>query len=56
MVCLCDSGTGEYTFSLNVLMCKESGYENKMDEYTLSLKYASTCNYKETGNKNEMDL
>ena len=51
---LCDSGTHEYTFSLtNVLMCKETGYENKMDEYTFSLTNVLMC--KETGYENKMD-
>jgi hypothetical protein len=34
----------EYTFSLtNVLMCKETGYENKMDEYTFRLTNVLMC-------------
>jgi hypothetical protein len=34
-------------------MCKETGYENKMDEYTFSLTNVLMC--KETGYENKMD-
>jgi hypothetical protein len=34
-------------------MCKETGYENKVDEYTFNLTNVLMC--KETGYENKMD-